>query len=118
LCGNLYGLALLLGELVLEPLLFGSCRLMDLLELLLKVDNLLFFLRRVLQQVSPALGLFCYGLSQYIKLVSRISTRHHQEKYIVRKLTVSALLIVTMLVYKACITSFSSKISSCQGVPF
>jgi hypothetical protein len=59
LCGSLYGLALLLGELVLEPRLFGSCRLTDLLELLLKVDNPLFFLRRVPQQVGPALGLFC-----------------------------------------------------------
>jgi hypothetical protein len=56
---SLYGLALLLDELVLEPLLLGSRCLMDLLELLLKVDDPLFLLRRVLQQVGPALGSFC-----------------------------------------------------------
>jgi hypothetical protein len=59
LCSSLHGLTLLLGELVLEPLLSGSCRLTDLFELLLKVDNPLFLLRRVLQQVGPALGPFC-----------------------------------------------------------
>jgi hypothetical protein len=32
---------------------------MDLLELLLKVSNPLFPLRRVLQQVGPAFGPFC-----------------------------------------------------------
>jgi hypothetical protein len=46
---SLHGLALLLGELVLEPLLFGSRRLTDLLELQLKVSNPLFRLHRVLQ---------------------------------------------------------------------
>jgi hypothetical protein len=56
---SLYGLALLLGELVLEPLLLGSRCLTDLLELLLKVDDPLFLLHRVLQQVGPALGSFC-----------------------------------------------------------
>jgi hypothetical protein len=56
---SLHGLALLLGELVLEPLLFGSRRLTDLLELLLKVGNPLLPLCRVLQQVDPALGPFC-----------------------------------------------------------
>jgi hypothetical protein len=40
---------LFFGELVLEPLLFGSRRLTDLLELLLKVGNLLLPLRCVLQ---------------------------------------------------------------------
>jgi hypothetical protein len=45
---SLHGLALLLGELVLEPLLFGSRRLTDLFELLLKVDDLLLLLRHVL----------------------------------------------------------------------
>jgi hypothetical protein len=56
---SLYDLELLLGELILEPLLLGSRRLTDLLELLLKVDNPLFLLCRVLQKVGPALGLFC-----------------------------------------------------------
>jgi hypothetical protein len=40
---------LFFGELVLEPLLFGSRRLTDLLELLLKVGNPLLPLRCVLQ---------------------------------------------------------------------
>jgi hypothetical protein len=53
---SLYGLALLLGELVLEPLLLGGYRLADLLELSLKVDNLLLPLRRILQQVGPTFG--------------------------------------------------------------
>jgi hypothetical protein len=56
---SLHNLALLLGELVLEPLLFGSCRLTDLLELLLKVGNPLLPLRLVLQQVDLAIGPFC-----------------------------------------------------------
>jgi hypothetical protein len=46
--GGLHGLALLLAELVLEPLLFSGCRLADLLELSLKVDDLLLFLCRIL----------------------------------------------------------------------
>jgi hypothetical protein len=50
---------LLLGELILKPPLFGSRRLTDLLELMLKVDNPLLPLRRVLQQVDPALSPFC-----------------------------------------------------------
>jgi hypothetical protein len=45
---GLYGLALLLGELVLEPFLLGGHCLMDLLELLLKVDNLLLLLYCIL----------------------------------------------------------------------
>jgi hypothetical protein len=57
--GGLHGLALLLGELVLELLHFGGCRLADLLELSLKVDNPLLFLRRILQQVGPAFGPLC-----------------------------------------------------------
>jgi hypothetical protein len=56
---SLHGLALLLGELVLEPLLLGSCHLAYLLELLLKVDNLLLLFRRILQQVSLAFGPLC-----------------------------------------------------------
>jgi hypothetical protein len=45
---GLHSIALLLGELVLEPLLIGGCRLTDLLELPLKVDNPLFLLFRML----------------------------------------------------------------------
>jgi hypothetical protein len=56
---SLYGLALLLGELVLEPLLLGGCLLADLLELSLKVDNPLLPLRRILQQVGPTFGPLC-----------------------------------------------------------
>jgi hypothetical protein len=59
LCSSLHGLALLLDELILESLLFGSFHLTDLLELLLNVDNSLFFLCCVLQQASPTLGSFC-----------------------------------------------------------
>jgi hypothetical protein len=44
LCRGLHGLAPLLGELVLELLLIGDCRLMDLLELSLKIENPLFLL--------------------------------------------------------------------------
>jgi hypothetical protein len=54
--GGLHGLALLLSELILEPLLFGGCRLADLLELSLKVDDPLLFLCRILQLVGPAFG--------------------------------------------------------------
>jgi hypothetical protein len=54
--GGLHGLVLLLGELILESLLFGGCRLAGLLELSLKVDNPLLLLRRILQQVGPAFG--------------------------------------------------------------
>jgi hypothetical protein len=53
---SLHGLALLLGGLVLEPFLLSGCRLMDLLELSLKVDNPPPLLRRILQQVGPAFG--------------------------------------------------------------
>jgi hypothetical protein len=47
--GSLHGLVLLLGELILEPLLLDGCRLTDLLELSLKVDNPLLLLRRILK---------------------------------------------------------------------
>jgi hypothetical protein len=57
--GGLHGLVLLLGELILESLLFGGCRLAGLLELSLKVDNPLLLLRRILQQVGPAFGPLC-----------------------------------------------------------
>jgi hypothetical protein len=45
---SLHDLALLLSELVLEPLLLSGCRLTDLLEFSLKVDNLLLLLRCIL----------------------------------------------------------------------
>jgi hypothetical protein len=45
---SLRGLVLLLGKLVLKLLLFGGCRLTDLLELLLKVGNPSLPLRRIL----------------------------------------------------------------------
>jgi hypothetical protein len=47
---------------------------MDLLELLLKVSDLLLLRRRVLQQVSLAFGPFCKGLPQHNKLISNTST--------------------------------------------
>jgi hypothetical protein len=115
---SLLGLVLLLGKLVLEPFLLGSRRLTDLLELLFKVSDPLLLCRRVHQQVGPTLGPFCQGLLQHNKLVSDTSTNTSSEKYIVSKPTVSAWLMVTMLVHKACISSLSSKISSCQGVVF
>jgi hypothetical protein len=57
LCGGLHGLAPFLSKLVLEPLLVGGRRLTYLLELSLKVDNMLFFLLGMPQLVGPALGL-------------------------------------------------------------
>jgi hypothetical protein len=45
---GLFGLALLLGELVLELLLLGSRRLPDLFELLLKLNDPLLLRRRIL----------------------------------------------------------------------
>jgi hypothetical protein len=56
---SLHGLAHLLSELIHEPFLLSGHRLMDLLELSLKVDNPLLLLRRILQQVGPAFALFC-----------------------------------------------------------
>jgi hypothetical protein len=56
---GIHGLAPLLGKLVLEPLLIGGCHLTDLLELSFKVDNPLFLLLGMLQQVGPALGPLC-----------------------------------------------------------
>jgi hypothetical protein len=45
---GLHGLALLLGELVLKPLLFGGFRLANLLELSLKVNDLLLLLHCII----------------------------------------------------------------------
>jgi hypothetical protein len=56
---SLHGLALLLGELVLEILLIGGHSLTNLLELSLKVDDPLLLLRCMLQQVGPAFGPLC-----------------------------------------------------------
>jgi hypothetical protein len=115
--GSLHGLALLLDELVLEPLLLGGCRLADLLELALKVDNLLFFPYRILQQVGPTFVPLCQRLSQYNKVVRTTSTMQNQVITTRRKqLIVNAVLIVTMLVCKAYMSSLSSNQSSCQGV--
>jgi hypothetical protein len=111
---SLHGLALLLGELVLEPLLLDGCCLADLLELSLKVDNPLLLLRRILQQVGLAFCLFCQRQSQYTKVVKYHF--NHKTTTRCRQLTVSAVLMVTMLVRKACMSSLSSNQSSCQGV--
>jgi hypothetical protein len=70
---SLHDLALLLGELVFEPFLLGGCRLTDLLELSLKVDDPLLLLRCIFQQVNPALGALCQGLSQYNSVMYGIS---------------------------------------------
>jgi hypothetical protein len=56
---GLHGLAPFLGELVLEPLLVGSCRLTNLPELPLKVGNTLFFLLGMPQLVGPVFGPLC-----------------------------------------------------------
>jgi hypothetical protein len=56
---SLHGLALLLSELILEPFLSGGCRLVDLLDISLEVDNPLLLRRLILQQVGPALSSLC-----------------------------------------------------------
>jgi hypothetical protein len=105
----LHGPALLLGELVLESFLLSHHRLTDLLELSLKVYDPLLHLHSILQQVGSALGMFHYGLSQNNKDVSHISSARHQKTTArCRQLTVSAVLMVIMLVCKACISSLSS----------
>jgi hypothetical protein len=75
---SLHGLALLRGELVLEPFLLGGRRLTYLVKLSLKVDNPLLLLRCIFQQVGPAFGPLCQRLSQYNKVISTISTMHNQ----------------------------------------
>jgi hypothetical protein len=59
---GLYGLALLLSELILEPLVLSRCRFTDLFELSLKAEDLLFLVLRILQQVGLAFGTFRQGL--------------------------------------------------------
>jgi hypothetical protein len=114
---SLHGLALLLGELVLEPFLLRGCRLTDLLDLSLKVDDPRLLLRRILQQVGLPFGPFCQRLSHYNKAVNIISIMHSQVTTMCcGKLTVNTVLMVTMLVCKACMSSLSSNQSSCQGV--
>jgi hypothetical protein len=106
---SLHGLALLLGELVLEPFLLSGCRLTDLLEISLKADNPLLLLRRILQQVGPAFGPVCQRLSQCNKVISIISIMYNQVTTTCRgQLTISALLMVMMLVRKAYMSSLSS----------
>jgi hypothetical protein len=56
---SLHGLAPLLNELILEPLLVGGRRLKNLPELSLKVGNALFFLLGMPQLVGPAFGPLC-----------------------------------------------------------
>jgi hypothetical protein len=81
---------------------FSGRRLADLLELSLKVDNPPLLFRCILQQVSVALGPFCQRLSQYNKVFSTISITYNQVTTTCRgALTVSALLMVMMLVRKA-----------------
>jgi hypothetical protein len=114
---SLHGLAPLLGELFLKLLLISGRCLADLLELSLKVDNPLFLRRRIPQQVSPTLGPFRQLLPQHDKIVSNTSITYNQTTTTRRKMpTVSALLMVTMLVRKSCMSSLSSNQSSCQGV--
>jgi hypothetical protein len=89
----------------------------DFLELSLKVNNPLFLLCRMLQQVGPALGPLCWRLLQSNQVVNIFSIENNQVTATHRgQLTVSALLMVTMLVCKACMSSLSSNQSSCQGV--
>jgi hypothetical protein len=76
---GLHGLVPLLGELVLESFLLSRRRLTNLLELSLKVDDPLLLLRRILQQVGPALGTFRQGLSRNNKVVSHVRSTHHQK---------------------------------------
>jgi hypothetical protein len=117
LCGSLHGFAVLLGKLILELLLIGGGRLAGLLELSLKVDNPLLLHCRILQQVRPALSHVGQRLPQHDRIVSIISTMCNQvTETHCEALTVSALLIVMMLVLTTCISSLSSNQSSCQGV--
>jgi hypothetical protein len=117
LCSSLHGLALLLGELVLELLLIGGRRLVDLPELSLKVDNPLLFRRRILQKVGPALGPLCQRVSQHDQIVNNASITYDQATTTCRKtLTVSALLILTMLVRTACISFIIFEPILLQGV--
>jgi hypothetical protein len=114
---SFHSLASFLGKLILKPLLLGGYRLADLLELSPKVDNPLFFLRLILQQDRPNFGSLCQQLSQGNKIVSTIPTMQNQVVTTrSRQLTVDTVLIVTMLVRKACMSSLSSNQSSCQGV--
>jgi hypothetical protein len=66
-------LALLLSDLVFEPLLLDNRRLPDLFELLLKINDPLLLRRRILQEVSPALGATAKDCQQTNNLVNNTS---------------------------------------------
>jgi hypothetical protein len=115
--GGLHGLVPFLGKLVLEPLLVGSRRLTYLLKLSLKVDDTLFFLLCMPQLVGLTLGPLCQRLLQNHKVVSDTHEKNSQIVIVHHKqLTMSAWLMVTMLVCKARMSSLSSNQASCQGV--
>jgi hypothetical protein len=111
---SLHSLAPLLGELFLELLLIGGRRPADLLVLSLKIDNPLLLHHRIPQQVGPTLGPLCQRLPQHDKIVSNTSITYNQTTTTRRKTpTVSVLMMVTMLVRKAYMSSLSSNQSSC-----
>jgi hypothetical protein len=88
---------------------------MNLPELSLKVGNTLFLLLGIPQLVGSALS-----ASDYYK-ITRLSVmlqKQNNQAVIIhhRQLTMSALLMVMMLVCKARMSSLSSNQSSCQGV--
>jgi hypothetical protein len=110
---GLLGFALLLGELVVELPLLSSRRFPDLFEFLLKFSDPLVLRHCILQLVGPALGPVYQRLSTTQQAHQQHFNKYFVRKYIISKPTVSASLMVTMLVCKACISSLSSKISSC-----
>jgi hypothetical protein len=72
---------------------------------------------RTLQQVSPTLALSASDCHSTTKIVINTSITYKKATLTRHKtLTVSAWLMVTMLVRKACMFSLSSNQSSCQGV--
>jgi hypothetical protein len=64
------------------------------------------------------LSCFAKDFHNTTSLTAALQQKHHQEKYIASKLTISVWLMVIMLVRKAFIFSLSLKISPCQGVSF
>jgi hypothetical protein len=83
----------------------------------LEVDNPLLLLHRILQQVGLAFGPLCQRLPQNNKIVNNASITCDQTITTCHGvLIVSAVLMVMMLVRKACMSSMSSNQSSCQGV--
>jgi hypothetical protein len=115
--GSLHGLALLLGELIFELLLLGGRRLVDLLELSLKVDNPLLLLCAFFSRSAQPLALCASDCCKVTRSSKSFQLRTIKSPATCcGQLTVSALLMVTMLVRKACMSSLSSNRSSCQGV--